>query len=85
VRRVVLAAAGVLALAGCGGGPSGQRVFAASCAGCHAGRNPPGGDLRDMRLTAAEVESFARIMPVRRPLSDAELRAVSSWIAARER
>ena len=80
----MLAAAGVLVLAGCGG-PSGRQVFEANCARCHAGPRPAGGDLRGFRLTAAEVESFARIMPVRRPLSDAELRAVARWVAAQER
>jgi mono/diheme cytochrome c family protein len=84
VKPVLLAAAGVLALAGCGG-PSGRAVFDANCARCHAGAHPEGGDLRGFHLTAAQVESFARIMPVRRPLSDAELRAVARWIASRER
>jgi mono/diheme cytochrome c family protein len=83
--------------AGCAGGStgptrSGAAVFASSCAACHTlapeGRSvpaPPGGSLLDYRMSAAVVASFARQMPLPRPLSAAELRAVAAYVADAQR
>src|SRR3954452_1690055 len=87
-------------LAGCGGGgkapapPSlaeGAHVFASSCTGCHTleptrGRQaPPGGPLAGYRMTRAQLESFVRTMPVPRPLTERELRAVVTYVAHAQR
>src|SRR4051794_38787641 len=94
IRACALALAMVL-LAGCGGGrrpaaPSlseGARVFASSCTGCHT-LNPvrsrralPGGPLAGYRMTTAQLDSFVRTMPVPRPLTDRERRAVVAFVA----
>ena len=74
------------------GGPSalaapGARVFADACAHCHTLGTPApaakqGGDLAGYRMTLAQVQSFTRVMPVRRPLSTEDLRAVSQYVLA---
>jgi mono/diheme cytochrome c family protein len=89
----VLALAG--ALAGCGGTsaagpPSGAKVFAKSCAGCHSligneSRHRPGGDLLAYRMSRQELVEFTREMPVRQPLTAAGLRAVVDYVAAIQR
>jgi mono/diheme cytochrome c family protein len=80
---------------GDGRGPSptrtlGQRVFAGECSGCHsmAARAPArlsGGSLQGYRMTAREIASFVRVMPVRKPLTPREVVAVSQYVAQRER
>jgi mono/diheme cytochrome c family protein len=65
----------------------GRRVFLSQCQGCHAigglgARRPVGGDLGNYDMSPAEVASFARIMPTPRRLTDTELAAVSSFVAA---
>jgi mono/diheme cytochrome c family protein len=87
--RVIMVAAAAL-LAGCGSGHSsarGRAVFQRSCAGCHTvtghDTSAPGGDLRAGRLTAADVASFALVMPVHPPLSAADARAVGRYVASR--
>ncbi len=92
-----LAAAGLAAsLSACGGGsgasqkPDGRAIFAASCSACHGltGRESAkrqGGDLARFRMTEAQIESFTRIMPARRPLTDAEIRAVSQYVLSVQR
>jgi mono/diheme cytochrome c family protein len=95
-----VAAALVAALvAGCGGGggkaspPSaaeGARVFAASCTGCHTlypirGQARAGGPLAGYKMTTSQLESFVRNMPVPRPLSDRELKAVVAFVAQAQR
>ncbi|HET7138496.1 MAG TPA: cytochrome c [Gaiellaceae bacterium] len=89
MRLVLLAAAAAL-LAGCAGGHStarGRGVFERSCTSCHTltghDTSARGGDLRAARLTAADVASFARIMPVRPPLSSADARAVGRYVVSR--
>jgi mono/diheme cytochrome c family protein len=86
-------------IAGCGGGggqqpaPSqadGARVFASSCTGCHTlyptrGQALPGGPLAGYRMTTSQLESFVRNMPVKRPLSDRELKAVVAFVAQAQR
>jgi mono/diheme cytochrome c family protein len=86
----LLAALAALLLAGCSGGHQaarGRSIFERSCAGCHTltghDTSAPGGDLRAAHLGAADVASFARVMPVRPPLSAAEARAVGRYVAAR--
>ena len=62
----------------------GARVFVRACAGCHTldGRDTraPGGDLAIARLTAAEVASFVRTMPVR--LTARDVAEVAAYVRA---
>ena len=94
----VAVAVAVAALAGCGGsngpsgparGPSGQAVFVRACQSCHSlsghsSASQQGGDLRRFRSTRAQLVQFTREMPVRRPLTTAELRAVVAYVRAVE-
>jgi len=81
----------VAVLAGCGSSHDefarGRRVFAASCSGCHTltGRptRAPGGDLGSLLLSAADIESFAAIMPVRPRISHRDLRSVALFVKSR--
>lgn len=85
-------AAVTLLLCGCSGhrqAPStlakdGKAVFASACAGCHTltGRDSraPGGDLAIARLSAADIASFVRVMPVH--LSLAQVDAVAAYVHA---
>jgi mono/diheme cytochrome c family protein len=74
--------------AGSGGGPvSGATVFSQACSACHSligneSRHRQGGDLLGYRMTRRQLTEFTREMPVRRPLSQAELAAVVSYVAA---
>ncbi len=68
----------------------GARVFSAACAHCHTLGTPApatkqGGDLVGYRMTLAQVESFTRVMPARRPLRAGDLRAVSEYVLAAQR
>ncbi len=82
-------------LAACGAGrsspvPSGRTLFAQACSACHSlsGTQSPrrqGGDLLGIRFSRAVMLQFVREMPLRRPLSPAELRAVSDYVVAVER
>ena len=66
-------------------------MFASSCSVCHglsgteaAGKQ--GGDLAAFTMTEAQIESETRVMPVvRRPLTDAQVRAVSQYILGVQR
>jgi mono/diheme cytochrome c family protein len=87
-----LAAAATLTLlfCGCGGQTPaqstlqqrGRAVFAAACAGCHTltggDSRAPGGDLAIAKLSAADIASFVRVMPVH--LSAAEVGAVATYV-----
>jgi mono/diheme cytochrome c family protein len=98
-RTAAAAALAAASIAGCGGGdgkapaPSaaeGARVFAASCTGCHTlyptrGQAPAGGPLAGYKMTTGQLESFVRNMPVPRPLSDRELKAVVAFVAEAQR
>ena len=84
----VLVLAVTLIAAGCSGGTattSGRAVFDRACARCHTvtghDTKASGGDLRAARLTAPDVASFARVMPVHPPLSSADARAVGRYVA----
>lgn len=86
--------AGLLGLAGCGRTqaalPLGETVFDAGCRTCHSligneslGR--VGGDLLGYRLTRAEMIEFVREMPVRHPLGETQILAVSDYVLRLER
>ena len=99
VTAALTAALAAAPAAGCGGGgdkrpaPSvaeGARVFASSCTGCHTlyptrGQAPAGGPLAGYRMTTSQLESFVRNMPVPRPLTDRELKAVVAFVAQAQR
>lgn len=92
----ILAALAVVgAVAGCGGGASapgppeaaGRRLFATDCAMCHSvigneSLHRQGGDLLRYRMTREELLEFTRQMPVRRPLTQAQLTAVVDYVFA---
>lgn len=85
--RLAITAA-VVVLAGCGGHTeSGRAIFAHECAGCHtiAGHESgaPGGDLAHLRLTVADIASFARVMPTPSRLSESEVNAVARYVRSR--
>jgi mono/diheme cytochrome c family protein len=89
MRVLVVVGAAALA-AGCSGGHSsarGRAIFVRACAGCHTltghDTSAPGGDLRVGRLSAVDVESFVRVMPVDPPLDRADARAVAHFVASR--
>ena len=88
--RTLAAIAFAAIVAGCGGGNQllrGRVVFQHDCARCHTltGRDTSavGGDLRLGRLDAAAIASFARVMPVAKPLGAADIRAVAAYVARR--
>jgi hypothetical protein len=60
-------------------------VFAAECSSCHSligneSLHRQGGDLLGYHIGRAEMTQFVREMPVRRPLTAAELRAVVDYV-----
>lgn len=81
-----------LAATGCGAGSdappvSGASVFTRGCSACHSligneSRHRQGGDLLGYRMTLRQLTEFTREMPVKRPLTPPELRAVVSYVAA---
>ena len=86
IRGAALAAA-LAVVSGCGGSDlaRGHAVFRSQCASCHtlAGEGSPhpvGGDLGGYKMTVDEVAGFTKIMPVARPLSSAEIAAVSRYV-----
>jgi hypothetical protein len=92
VRRS--AVAGLVGLAGCGGTharlPLGASVFDTGCRTCHSliGNESlarVGGDLLGYRLTRTEMIEFVREMPVRHPLSQTQILAVSDYVLGLER
>ena len=100
MRRHVLAAlsalAVFLALGACGGSGAapahrdGKALFAQNCSLCHSltGVESPkrqGGDLLHGRFSRQVMLQFAREMPVRHRLSEAELRTVADYVVAVER
>ncbi|MFL5862118.1 MAG: c-type cytochrome [Solirubrobacteraceae bacterium] len=69
--------------------PSGRVVFARACRGCHTltGHNDArhqGGDLLGFHSTRPQMLQLAREMPVRHPLSPAQLQAVVRFVMAVE-
>jgi mono/diheme cytochrome c family protein len=98
MRRASLFAALALALgmvaAGCGTatrpGPPGRSLFTQACGFCHSltGHESPskqGGDLLGLHLRRPVALQFAREMPVRHPLSHAQLAAIVDYIALVQR
>jgi mono/diheme cytochrome c family protein len=75
-------------IAGCGGAaprPSGAHVFAVKCEACHSvigneSRHRVGGDLLGYRISRRQLIEFTREMPVRKPLTRAELSAVVDYL-----
>ena len=100
-RRAASVAALAVLLAGCGGSrhasPSparladsaGARIFKSACAVCHTltghDTRSDGGDLGLLHGTVAEVESFARIMPVHPRLTPADVANIATYIVDIER
>ncbi len=89
-------AAGAALLTGCGATrapenrPSGRVVFGEACGACHSltGVEDPrrqGGDLLHFHARRRQLQQLAAEMPVPRPLSSAELRAVVGYVLAVER
>ena len=92
VSVVMICALGV---AGCASSyldrsPSGAVVFAQTCQVCHSlvgseSERKQGGDLLGYRMSRRDLTQFSREMPVRRPLTTAELRAVVDYVLRAER
>jgi mono/diheme cytochrome c family protein len=86
---------GVLGVAGCASSSSerahsGAVVFAQTCQACHSlvgseSQRKQGGDLLGYRMSRLDLTQFSREMPVRRPLTAAELRAVVDYVLRAER
>jgi mono/diheme cytochrome c family protein len=88
------------AVSACGGGgtsqhrahakpTAGQALFIQACGACHTltGHNDPrhqGGDLRDFHATRVQFLQLAGEMPVRRPLTSAQLQSVVAFVMAVE-
>ncbi len=80
------------AVSACGGAAhhhaaasSGRALFTQACGACHtlSGHNDPrhqGGDLRNFHASRTQLSQFAAEMPVRRPLSREQLRAVVGFV-----
>jgi mono/diheme cytochrome c family protein len=93
---VPLLVAACAALSACGGShehapasASGDALFNQACGACHtlSGHNDPrhqGGDLRGFHSTRAQLLQLAGEMPVRRPLSRAELQSVVDFVMSAE-
>jgi mono/diheme cytochrome c family protein len=96
LRRLVLAPLLALtaALPACGSGqsqssPAGRALFQQACGACHTltGHNDPrhqGGDLLGFHATHSQMLQLASEMPVRRPLSSAQLDAIVRFVMAME-
>ena len=68
---------------------SGQALFGQACGGCHTltGHDDPrhqGGDLRGFHSSRAQLFQLSAEMPVRRPLTRAQLDAVVDFVMAVE-
>jgi mono/diheme cytochrome c family protein len=94
-RGFVFAALGAsVALMGCGsaGAPraqDGKALFAEDCSACHSligneSLRRQGGDLLGYRFSRGDLLEFSREMPVRRPLSSAQLAAIVGYVSRRE-
>jgi mono/diheme cytochrome c family protein len=85
-----------LAVCACGGSspsaaaPDGKSLFARDCSSCHSlsgveSAKRQGGDLLRGRFSREVMLQFAREMPVRHRLTEAELRRVADYVVAVER
>lgn len=94
MRRVIAAAAVAIAgtVTACGGTApphpaSGAAVFGRDCSYCHSligneSQHRQGGDLLGYTLTRQQLLEQTRQMPVRKPLTAAELNAVVDYVQA---
>jgi mono/diheme cytochrome c family protein len=90
VVALLLASCLAASASACGGGPahappSGRVLFNHACGACHTltGHNDPrhqGGDLLGFHATRPQMLQLAGEMPVRRPLSEAQLNAVVRFV-----
>ena len=95
-RLPALLAAACAALSACGAShrhaaasASGAALFTQACGACHtlSGHNDPrhqGGDLRGFHSSRAQLVQLAAEMPLRRPLSHAELQSVVDFVMSVE-
>ena len=93
--RGVLVLIGAVGFAGCASSspqrpPSGAVVFAQDCQVCHSlvgndDEHKQGGDLLGYRMSRQSLTQFSREMPVRRPQTPADLRAVVDFVLRAER
>ncbi len=92
----VIAVALAAAAAGCGSSRSptahqdGRALFSQACGACHTlnGSDEPshqGGDLLEVRLARPVLLQFAREMPLRHRLSEAQFQAVTDYVLAAQR
>jgi mono/diheme cytochrome c family protein len=79
-------------LAACGSPTALQRghgIFERDCSSCHTltghETTVDGGDLAIARMSVADLVSFTRVMPVRKPLSDGDVRDVARYVRSRQR
>jgi mono/diheme cytochrome c family protein len=95
-RRWLLAGATAALLTACGAArapaprPSGRVLFGQACGACHSlsGVEDPrrqGGDLLHLHANRTQLRELSAEMPVRRPLAEAQLRAVVDYVLAVER
>lgn len=91
-RWLVAAAVSAGLVVGCGGSssPSGKALFAHNCSGCHSlsGVESPrrqGGDLLHAHFSRAVTIQFAREMPVRKPLTQAEIERIADYVLSVQR
>ena len=99
-RAAAAAAVAAVLLSGCGGAqsdaarlgadnPAGARIFKSDCSACHTltghDTRSAGGDLGLLPGTVAEVESFARIMPVHPRLTPADVANIATYLVDIER
>jgi hypothetical protein len=92
---VLLATLCAVGMAGCGGSArptpiSGATVFTHECSYCHSligneSRHREGGDLLGYKLDRQQLLEQTRQMPVRHPLTRAELGAVVDYVQAMQR
>jgi hypothetical protein len=62
-------------------------LFEHDCASCHTvsghETSVQGGDLAIGRMSVADIASFARVMPLRRPLTQRDALTVARYVRAR--
>ena len=91
LTRAAGASTAALVLCSCGASTAspGKKIFDRACAHCHTltghDTKADGGDLAIGSLTAEQVASFTRVMPVRQPLTSAEIGLVARYVAQSER
>jgi mono/diheme cytochrome c family protein len=82
----------VALVAGCGGASQNSRghaIFEQECSSCHTltGHDTKidGGDLAISQMQVRDIASFARVMPLKHPLSPADAIAVARYVRLRAR